>query len=101
MANIQLKIVDEGLKADQHSFVDRLRQALIEHDVYITEPAELTLKVKFCVDDGHEKVLLKVRESASKTTLAEDVILYFPDRWMDKAVSESVNLTTSVLETSH
>lgn len=97
MANIQLKIVDEGLHADQHTFVSRLREALLEHDVYISDPADITLKIKFVVDDGHEKVLLLVRETETKQKISEDVILYFPDKWINKAVTDSVNMTLAAL----
>jgi len=97
MANIQLKIVDEGLHADQHTFVSRLREALLEHDVYISDSADLTLKIKFVIDDGHEKVLLLVRETESLQKISEEVILYFPDKWLAKAVSESVKMTLDAL----
>lgn len=101
MANIQLKIVDEGLKADQHTFVEKLREALSVQGFFIAEPAELTLKVKFCVDDGHEKVLLLVRETESKQKLAEDVILYFPWSWTDKAVEACAGLVSQSLAENH
>jgi len=101
MANIQLKIVDEGLKADQHTFVERLREALSAQGFFIAEPAEITLKVKFCVDDGHEKVLLLVRETESKQKLAEDVILYFPWSWTEKAVDASVSLLHQAVAEHH
>ena len=98
MASIQLKIIDEGLKADQHSFVDLLRLTLLDHDIYIADNAEYTFKVKFVVDDGHEKVLLLVRESETKQKVSEDVILYFPEKWISKAAKLGTEMIVDALE---
>jgi hypothetical protein len=98
MASIQLKMIDEGLKADQHSFVDQLRLSLSDHDIYIADNADLSLKVKFVIDDGHEKVLLILRDSDTKQKIEEDVLLYFPDKWISKAVKQSTEMVVKALE---
>lgn len=97
MANIQLKIVDEGVHADQHTFVSRLREALLEHDVYISDTADLTLKIKFVIDDGHKKILLLIRETESLQKISEEVLLYFSDKWINKACEECVSMTLAAL----
>jgi hypothetical protein len=101
MTNIQLKIVDEGLKADQHTFVTKLRETLSSQEFCIGEPAELTLKIKFCMDDGHEKVLLLVRETENKQKIAEEVILYFPWNWTEKAINASILLLNKAVAEHH
>ena len=76
MASIQLKIVDEGVNANIDALLQRLRVALLAQDISIAESAPTTLKIKLCIDDGHEKVLIQVRESDTKFKLSErpDVI---------------------------
>lgn len=97
MANIQLKIVDEGLQADKSSFVDQLKDALASEDIHISDNAELSLKVKFIIDDGHEKVALILRDALTKQKISEEVILYFADKWINKACREAVDMVHNTM----
>jgi hypothetical protein len=97
MAAIQLKIVDEGVNANIDAFLQRLRVALLAQDIYVAEHAPICLKVKLCVDDGHEKVLIQVRESDTKFKISEQVILYFPWNWIAKCADLATEMVTEAV----
>lgn len=97
MASIQLKIVDEGLNANIDALLQRLRVALLAQDIFISDHAPITLKIKLCIDDGHEKVLIQVRESDTKFKLSEQVILYFPWNWIAKCADMATEMVTENL----
>ncbi len=97
MASIQLKIVDEGLNASIDALLQRLRVALLAQDISISNHAPLTLKIKLCLDDGHEKVLIQVRESDTKFKLSEQVMLYFPWNWIAKCADTATEMVTENL----
>jgi hypothetical protein len=53
--------------------------------------------VKLCVDDGHEKVLIQVRESDTKFKISEQVILYFPWNWIAKCADLATEMVTEAV----
>jgi hypothetical protein len=76
MVSVQLKIIDEGLQPDLDELTERLRNELADENVQLDPDADLTLKVKFVIDNDQELVLLQLRESATKIKLREKVIHY-------------------------
>jgi len=95
MVNVQLKIVEEGLKHPVVELLGHLTRQLFEDDILVQEDADLTLKIKFLEDNGQDLVLIQLRDSGSKSKLVEKVIHYLEDSWIEDICSEAHALIAS------
>ncbi|MFM1932203.1 MAG: XisH protein [Bacteroidota bacterium] len=93
MSNIILKVVNEGFGPSTETVTNALREQLEAEGWKITNDAPLTLKVKFFHDLDHERILVKLRETASEIKIDERVIPYFTD----KALGDIHTLVLSML----
>lgn len=100
MVNVQLKIVEEGLKHPLAELTKQLIHHLFEDDIMVRNNADLTLKIKFTRDADQDLVLLQLRETQSKAKLGEKVIHYIEKTWVKDVVSESHALLAPVAVTS-
>jgi hypothetical protein len=97
MMNVQLKIVEEGIKHP----IDELRQALqtqlLEDGIFLAPSAELGLKIKFTKEGDQDVVLIQLRETASKAKLGEKLIPYLNYRWIKDVSAEAHTLLAGVV----
>ena len=96
MVNVQLKIVEEGIHHSIEILKSEITRQLFEDDILVKDNADLTLKVKFTNDNGQDLVLIQLRESESKNKLAEKVIHYIEESWIQDTVSEAHALVASM-----
>ncbi len=96
MVNVQLKILDDGVSPDIEGLKTYLSEQLIKDNIQITDSADLTLKIKFTVDNDQEKVLIQLRESNSKTKVSEKVIHFFAASWLNDTTNEAHALVANV-----
>lgn len=89
MVNVQLKIVEEGLKHPIQELRQSISKQLFEDDIIVTDHAELTLKIKFTMDGDQDLVLLQLRETESKNKLGEKVIHYLEHSWIEDIAAEA------------
>lgn len=89
MVNVQLKIVEEGLKHPLAELQRELTHHLFEDDIIVRNNADLTLKIKFTRDGDQDWVLLQLRETESKAKLGEKIIHYIDSHWIKDVVSEA------------
>jgi len=89
MVNVQLKIVEEGLKHPIEELTGFITQQLFEDDILVKEGADLTLKVKFLTDVDQDLVLIQLRDSSTKQKLGEKVIHYLDHSWKEDISSEA------------
>lgn len=78
MVNVQLKMIDEGLAPNSDEIAKYIASNLKEDNILIDDQADLTLKIKFTVDNDQELVLVQLRETDSKVKLGEKVLHYLP-----------------------
>jgi hypothetical protein len=100
MVSVHLKVLDEGLSADTDSLVTFMSSQLIKDNIQIKKGADLTLKIKFTVDNDQEKVLVQLRESGTKVKLGEKVIHYFPESYIEDITNEGHALVASLAHSS-
>jgi hypothetical protein len=96
MVNIQLKIVEEGLKHPLAELQRQLTHHLFEDDIIVRTKADLTLKIKFTRDHDQDLILLQLRETESKAKLGEKVIHYIEKSWVRDTIAESHALLAPV-----
>lgn len=96
MISISLKIVDEGLTPNIDDLTEFLSAQLHADDIRLADNADLTLKIKFTVDNAQEKILIQLRETNTKVKIGEKVIHYFPKTWVEDTTSESHALVASL-----
>lgn len=97
MVTIQLKIVEEGLKHPVELLKHQLQNHLREDGILVTENSDLTLKIKFTHENGHESVLLQLRETVSKNKISEKLIHFREKHWLNDIAMESHALLSSAL----
>lgn len=98
MVNVQLKIVEEGLKHPLAELTRALTHHLFEDDILVRNRADLTLKIKFTRDADQDLILIQLRETDSKAKLSEKVIHYLDHSWIKDIVSEAhAMLVTSAI----
>ena len=97
MISVQLKMIDEGISADLDELSQYMASQLSEDSISISENADLTLKVKFLTDNAQEKVLIQLRETASKVRLGQKVIHYIEDSWKEDVTSEAHALVANLV----
>lgn len=96
MISVSLKIVDEGLAPNIDDLTEHLTANLNSDDIQLADNSDLTLKIKFTVDNAQEKVLIQLRETLTKVKLGEKVIHYFPNSWIEDTTSEAHALVASL-----
>lgn len=96
MVNVQLKIVEEGLKHPLAELTKALSHQLFEDDILVRNKADLTLKIKFTRDGDQDLILIQLRETESKAKLGEKVIHYIEQSWIRDIVSESHALLATI-----
>ncbi|WP_306640170.1 hypothetical protein [Sanyastnella coralliicola] len=88
MHTIRIKVLNEGLNITSNNLIEAIESELLTEGIEISEQADTTLKIKFTVDNDHEKVLLQLRETATKIKLRERVFPYISTSWMRDVVKE-------------
>jgi hypothetical protein len=88
MVQVQLKIVEEGLKHPIGDLTKFLKLQLFEDDIIVSEDADLTLKIKFTRDNDQDLILIALREK-DKHKIAEKVIHYLEHTWLEDVCSEA------------
>lgn len=89
MVSVTLKMIDEGLSPNLDELSEFISQQLAEDSISVQDNAELTVKVKFTIDNDQEKVLIQLRETNDKHKLGEKVVHYFPSTWKQDITSEA------------
>ena len=79
MSAIRIKVVDEGFGPKSDIILQALTDQLEAEGWRISQDAPITLKVKFLIDNDHEKVLILLRETGSKVKIEECVLPYLPE----------------------
>ncbi|MCB0762945.1 MAG: hypothetical protein KDC12_15575 [Flavobacteriales bacterium] len=97
MVNVQLKLVDEGLSPNSEEISEFVTSNLQEDDIHVTDSADLTLKIKFTVDNDQELVLLQLRETGSKAKLGEKVLHYLPSHALSDIANEAHALVVNAV----
>ncbi|MCC6599238.1 MAG: hypothetical protein IT223_01025 [Crocinitomicaceae bacterium] len=96
MVNVQLKIVEEGLKHPINELTTFITSQLFEDDILVTDGADLTLKIKFTTDSDQDLILLQLRETGSKNKIGEKVIHYLENSWIQDISAEAHALLASM-----
>lgn len=89
MVNIQLKIVEEGLKHPLKELTHFLTLQLLEDDILVREHADIDLKIKFTHDNDQDLILLQLRDAESKQKLGEKVVHYMEHTWLEDISAEA------------
>jgi hypothetical protein len=97
MMNVQLKIVEEGLKHPIDELRTALQAQLLEDGVLLAPAAELGLKIKFTKEGDQDVVLIQLRETGTKAKLGEKLIPYLNNRWIQDVSSEAHALLAGVV----
>jgi hypothetical protein len=96
MVNVQLKIVEEGLKHPLAELTKELTYHLFDDDILVRNKADLTLKIKFTRDVDQDLILIQLRETDSKAKLGEKIIHYIDNSWIKDIVAESHALLATI-----
>lgn len=97
MVNVQLKMIDEGLAPNSVEIADYIASHLEADNILINDQADLTLKIKFTVDNDQELVLIQLRETESKAKLGEKVLHYLPAHALLDIASECHALVANAI----
>lgn len=97
MISVQLKMIDEGISPELDELSQYMASKLSQDEIFINSGADLTLKVKFLNDNSPDKVLVQLRETASKVKLGQKVIHYFEESWKEDTTSEAHALISSLV----
>jgi hypothetical protein len=97
MVNVQLKMIDEGLAPNSVEIADYIASHLAEDNILIDDHADLTLKIKFTVDNDQDLVLIQLRETDSKVKLGEKVLHYLPANALTDIASECHALVANAI----
>jgi hypothetical protein len=100
MINVQLKIVEEGLKHPISELKKHLTLELFEDDILVRTTAELTLKIKFYHEFDQDLILIKLRETATQIKISEKVIPYKENSWIQDICAESQALLSPIKQTA-
>jgi hypothetical protein len=97
MVSVQIKFIDEGLSPNTDEIKEFAAAQFAEDNIAVTEDADLTLKIKFTIDNDQELVLIQLRETNTKLKLGEKVIHYLPESCKNDITHESHALVAGLV----
>lgn len=101
MVSVRLKMIDDGMASDLDLLTEQLSAHLKADKFQIDDQADLTMKIKFMLDNDQEVILLQLRESKTKVKLGEKVLHFIEAHWMEDIVNEAhALLAATVSETA-